>query len=206
MFSYYRYVEHCLLDFLYQQSLLPRTLFYAQGILSSQLPCGCCVTGWISASAIEMILYLVCLLQPCHLLCPKHAWCANTCICLVSCLLFYSQPFLMYAFSSWRCASLAVASCISCIGVHTGRSTDFCIALIFTVGPHISLSLFSLWLCCGSQSAMNSSGPALYGMHTMYWCMHRMMHYMCCDNIATYLPIIATNGSWSVMKGTWYAK
>ena len=68
---------------------------------------------------------------------------------------------MIYGFSSCRCASLAVTSYISHFDVHTGRSTTVSVVFMFMFKPLISLSLFSLWLCHDSQSAMNSSWPGL---------------------------------------------
>ena len=107
-----------------------------------------------------------------------------------------SQPFRIYAFSSCRCASLDVTSCISHIDVHTGKSTAVSVTLMSMLRPHISLSLFSSWLCHDSQSAVNSLGPGLYSMNTLCWYMFRIV---CCRDIATSLPNIATNGLRSTM-------
>ena len=87
------------------------------------------------------------------------------------------QSSMIYAFSFYRCASLGVISCISCIDIHTGRSMAVSIALIFMLRPCIYLSLLSSWLFHDSQSGMNSSGPGLYNIHTLYLFMCRIM---CC--------------------------
>ena len=94
--------------------------------------------------------------------------CGQSCIC---------------AFSSCRCASSTVASCILHIDVHTGRSTAVSIALMFMLRPLTSSTLFSLQLCHDSQSIMNSSGPGLYSIHTLYWYMCRIMCYSHCYNV-----------------------
>ena len=69
---------------------------------------------------------------------------------------------MIHDFSSCGCKSFPVTSCISHIDVHIGRSTAVSTTLILMLRPHISLSLFSLWLCHDSQSAMNSLGPGMY--------------------------------------------
>ena len=51
---------------------------------------------------------------------------------------------MIYVLSSFRCAALAVASCISHIDVHTGRFTVVLIVLIFMLRPSIFLSVFSV--------------------------------------------------------------
>ena len=131
---------------------------------------------------------------------------ANSCLMgqyfCMSCATSYvlcGKPCMTYNSSSCVCASLAVASHISHIDVHTGRSTAVLIVLMSMLRLHISLSSFSSWLCHDNKSAINSPGPGLYSMCTLYWCMHRIMHCMHCDNDATSLPIIDTNGLWSVM-------
>ena len=70
-----------------------------------------------------------------------------------------SQQCMIYGMKSCRCASWAVASCMSCMGVHTGRSTVVLIVLTFKLRPCIPLSLFSSWLQQDNQSAIYSSGP-----------------------------------------------
>ena len=52
---------------------------------------------------------------------------------------------MIYALSSCRCASLVVASCISHMDVHTGRSIVVLIVLTFMLRPPY-FSLSSLWL------------------------------------------------------------
>ena len=95
--------------------------------------------------------------------------------------LFCGQPFLIYAISSYRCTSLTVTYCTSCIDVHTGSSIAVSIPLLFILKTHTSLSSFSSWLCYDSQSAMNSSRLGLYSMHTLYWFMHRIIHCRHCE-------------------------
>ena len=165
MFLYSSQVEHCLTAFIYQHSYLSKTQIHMQAVLSSQFPCSCCVAVSISASAVQMVLLLTCLLQPYHgQLMPQG------CILCMSCAMSFlcGQPFMIYVFSFCRCTSLVVTSCISHIDLHTGRPTDVSIMLMFMLRSHISLSLFPSWLCHDSQSAMNNSGHGLSSMHTLY--------------------------------------
>ena len=94
-----------------------------------------------------------------------------------------SQLCMIYALRSCRCASLAVAFCISFMDVHTGRSAAVLIVLTFMLRPPISLCF-------------------LHG----YWCISRIMHFRHYDSVATSLPIIVANGVWSVMTYTSHAK
>ena len=128
---------------------------------------------------------------------------ANSCLMgqyfCMSCVMssfFCGQSFMIHGFSCCRCVSLAVTSYIMCIDVHTDMSSAVSITLMFMLRHHISLSLFSSWLCHDSQSALNSPGLCLYSIHTLYWYMCRIMHCRCCDNVATSLCIIATNSLW----------
>ena len=84
--------------------------------------------------------------------------------CVTSSFL-YSQPYMIHSLSFCRCASLTVASCIYHMVVNTGRSAVVLIVLTYMLRPHISLSLFSAWLCHNNQFAINSSGPNLYCLH-----------------------------------------
>ena len=67
---------------------------------------------------------------------------------------------MIYAFSSCRHTSFSVTSSISCIDVHTDKSTGIPTPLAFILRPHVSLSLFCSWLCHDSQSAMNTQDLA----------------------------------------------
>ena len=72
-------VGQCFIVFsiLYQYSCLPSTWIHIQTTFSSQFLHGCCASGSISASSIENILLLFCLLWPHYLLWPIHVWWAN---------------------------------------------------------------------------------------------------------------------------------
>ena len=101
------------------------------------------------------------------------------------------QPLMIYTFSSYRWTFLAFVSCILQPGVHTCRSTAVLIPLTFMLSPCISLSLISSHLSHDIQSTMNSSGPGLYSMYNLYWCMNIIINCRHCDNIATSFSTIA---------------
>ena len=132
----------------------------------SQFPCGLCAAGLISASTIQMLLF-ICLLWLHLLTCQLMS---NQLLYLKALHLVFlsSQPCMIIALSAYRFPSLVVASCISCIDMHTGRSIVVLILLTFMLRPDISLSSLPSWLWHDNQSATNSSVPGLYSMHTMY--------------------------------------
>ena len=162
---------------------------HALVFLSSQFSCFCYVavsTVSISAPAIEMILLFSCLLQPCHLSRATHA---NTFVCLVPHHLFCVASPLWYMPLVHVGVHLLLLLLAYYIDVHIGRSTAVSIMLTFMLRPHISSSLFSSWLWHDNQSAINNSGPGLNSIHTPYWCMHRVIHCRCWDNVATFYPL-----------------
>ena len=112
---------------------------------------------------------------------------------------FCSQPYRIYALSSCRCASWAIASHIFCMDMYPDMSSVVLIVFIFMLKSHISLSLFSSLLLHDDQSATNSREPGLYSMCTMQLCVCRIMHHRHCDSAVTFLPIITTSCFWSVM-------
>ena len=73
---------------------------------------------------------------------------------------------------------------------------------ILTFMPGISWSQFSMWLCQSSQSAVYSSGPGLYRICTLCWCICSMMCCSCCENVTTSLLIMVTSALWSVLTHT----
>ena len=114
---------------------------------------------------------------------------------LMSCaswFLLLGHPCMAYSIRCWRCWSWDVASCTPCIVIHFGMLVIDCIALILVYMPVISSSLFLPWLCLDSQSAMNRSGPGLYIILTLYWC-------ILCDNVPTSFLKMATSGLWSMI-------
>ena len=68
------------------------------------------------------------------------------------------------------------------------------------------LVLFSAWLWWDYQSAIYNSGPGLFKMCMLYWCMCSIVHCNHWDNIAMSLLTIATNGLCSVVTYTSLAK
>ena len=99
--------------------------------------------------------------------------------------LLSGQPEIIIPFSCCRWLSSDDACCISAIHTHSGISVTVCIASTFISMPLIGLSFPSVWLCLNSQSAMKISGPGLYMIWTLYWCIFNGMCCMCCDNVAT---------------------
>ena len=103
---------------------------------------------------------------------------------LMSCgswLLLSGHFYMTYAMRCRRCWSWDVASCSSCVVIHSGLFVVDCTALIFIHKTAISLSLFSLWFCLDIQSAINRSGPGLYMILTLYWCILNRIHWSLCD-------------------------
>ena len=69
------------------------------------------------------------------------------------------------------------------IAMQFGMSVSVSIALMLIFIPSISSSLFTLWFCLDSQSAMNRSGPGLKIIFTLYWWILISMHCNLCDNV-----------------------
>ena len=67
--------------------------------------------------------------------------------------------------------------------MHSGMFIVVYMELMFTCIPGLSLSLFSLWFCLESQSAMKRSGPGLYIILPLYWCILRRIH---CSHVYTH--------------------
>ena len=83
--------------------------------------------------------------------------------------------------------------------MQSGMFVVVCMTSIFNCMPGISASLFSVWFCLESQSAMNRSGPGLYLILTLYWCILSSLHCILCDNGATSFLKIATSSLWPVI-------
>ena len=110
---------------------------------------------------------------------------------------------LWHSMRCWRCWSGDVASCSSCIVMHSGMLEVDCIALILICMPVISSSLFSQWFCLDNQSAMKRSGPGLYMILTLYWCIPSRICCSLCVNVTT--SFFFENGSeWFVMHDNTY--
>ena len=206
MFWYYRQVEQCLAIFSLSAFRFTKYTNSCTSNHFSLFPCSCFVAVSISASAIEMMLLLTCLSWLWHLSWPNHVQWTNIFVCLSTYLFCADSPAWYMPLALADVYPFSVPSCIFHIDEHIGRSNAVSIALTLMLRPHISLSLFSSWLCHDSQSAMNSLRPGLYSMHTLYQCLCRIMHCGCCDHVATSLPIMDTNGLWYVMTCTSFAK
>ena len=129
------------------------------------------------------------------------------CFILCSTLSFMcGQLCIVYDFSFCRFAFSQVAVGIFSVDVHTGIFTDVLIAYMFMLMPVISWFFFSVWLFQHSQSAMYSSEPCLYMMHTQYYWMCIKMHHSHWNSMTTSLLIIADCGLWSVLVHTFSVK
>ena len=114
--------------------------------------------------------------------------------------LFSGHPLKICSFSCCKWLSSDAAHCSSCIIMHSGMFIVVCMVLMCTCIPGISLSLFSLWFCLETQSAMKRSGPGLYIILTLYWLILRRIHYSLCDSVTTSFVNIVTSGLWSVIS------
>ena len=103
-------------------------------------------------------------------------------------------------------SSCDVACCNCCIVMQSGMFVVICLVSIFNCMPGISASLFSVWFCLESQSVMNRSGPGLYMILTLYWCILSRIHCILWGNVAVSFLKIATSGLWSVIILTSVAK
>ena len=84
---------------------------------------------------------------------------------------------------SLRHSTCDVASCSSCIVMQYGKSVIACMALKLNHMSGISVFFFSFLICLESQSTTNKSGPGLYTILTMYWCILRRIHCSLSDNV-----------------------
>ena len=101
------------------------------------------------------------------------------------------QPHVMYPSSYCRYSSCSVACCISCIDMFSGIS----LALYITSMLHLHTNYFTVLvlfiiLSC-NQSDMNMSGPGLFIILILYWC-------LCKTGAISFLKII-TSGKWFVI-------
>ena len=97
-----------------------------------------------------------------NLVCKCPAWSDA-----LFCLIFVGWPSpMMYTF---MCMSFCVASCMSYTHMQVGMSVVVLIVCMLGSMPAISLSLFSVWFCLNSQSAVYRSWPCLYSMNILYW-------------------------------------
>ena len=110
-----------------------------------------------------------------------------------------SQPYMIYTMRSCKCASWFVAFCMSCMDVHTGRFINVLIVLTFMLRLYISVFVF-LNGCDGITSLQYIAQTLVYivCVHCIGVCIK-----LCTTGIVLvsphFLPIIITNGLWSVM-------
>ena len=120
--------------------------------------------------------------------------------------LFSCHLLMICSFSSYNRLSCDVSCCSLHIIMHSGMFVVVFTVLVFTCVTVISSSLFSLWFCPDSQSALKRSGPGLYIILALYWCILRRVHCSLCNNIATPFMNIATHDLWSVSIFTSFLK
>ena len=82
--------------------------------------------------------------------------------------LFSGQPAIRKHFSHCKYSSFVVSCCICWFDIQSGTYIYVCTALTPTSILPIASSLFSLWLCQDSQSAIKISGPGLHSIQTLY--------------------------------------
>ena len=80
------------------------------------------------------------------------------------------QPCIIYAFRFCRWVSSHVTTCMSSVEVHIGKFHGVMMALTFMLILVMSWSLLSVWLFWDSWSTMCKSGPGLYMICTLHWC------------------------------------
>ena len=120
--------------------------------------------------------------------------------------LLSDHSYMIYSMSCLRCWSWDVASFSLLNVMHSGTLIINCMALMLICMPLISLSLFSLWFCLGSQSAMNKSGLGLYMILTLYWCILNRIHRSLCNSVTTSFWNMMMNDLWSMVVLTSLAK
>ena len=149
--------------------------------------CAFSTSGIIACLSFMMILSITAMpsLHDQYILMSSRTW-----------SLISSHPVMMYPLSCCKCSSWLVTCCICVIDLHSGMFID---VSTLTSMPCISSSLFSIWLCLDSQSAIKSSGPGLHIILTQYWCIYRRMCWIHCDRVAMSFLNIATRDLWSVI-------
>ena len=121
--------------------------------------------------------------QYCLLLCsPSSFLCGHPCI--------------LYAISTASVYPCMITSCMSWRGVHIGMFTEVLMALPAILIHAIFWSLIFVWLLWHSQSIFYKSGPGLYIMKTLYFCIHSILHHNLWDSVAISFLKIVTNGLW----------
>ena len=174
-------------------------------VSSFWLPCDHYVVGSMPVSLIlGIMICLLLVLFPQLLLC--HLWMSKMTLFLVIlhfCCLAIPLCYVVWCFVGghfWLVPDVfLVKSCsLECLLL--------CITLMFIFMPSISSSLFSLWFCLDSQSAMKRSGSDLYIVLTLCWWILSGMHCNLWDSIAKSLLKFLTKGFWSVIILTSLAK
>ena len=94
---------------------------------------------------------------------------------------FLMACLLCCTLSCWIWVSFSVISYMLCIDMLVGMPVDVQMAFMLIFMPVISSSFFSVCSCLGSQSAMNRSGPHLYIMPILCWCILNSMNCTPCD-------------------------
>ena len=87
-------------------------------------------------------------------------------------------------FEAWKVLMLWCCLLYLHIFMQSGMLVVVCMVSIFNCIPGISASLFSLWFCLDSQSAINRPGPDLCMILALYWCILSRIHCILCDSIA----------------------
>ena len=125
----------------------------------------------------------------------KCVWWANICVCLVphpfswvvSCVWY--MPWAFASVHVWLLFIVYLLLMYTLAGLLL-----YFIVLTFLLRTCIFSIFFSSLLSHDDPSAVNSLEP---GLHSIV--MHRIIDCRHCDNVATSLPIIATNGLWHLL-------
>ena len=92
----------------------------------------------------------------------------NTLMSWCTCSLLSGQAAMINPFHFCKYLSCAVTCCICWTNMHSWTFIDTCIASTLTSIQCIADSLFSLWFCLDSQSAIKIFSPSLYNILTLY--------------------------------------
>ena len=88
---------------------------------------------------------------------------------------------------------------MSHIDMHSGISVVLFTSSMFIFMPGILLPQLSLWFCLCNQSAMKRSGPGLYSILTLYWCILSSVHWSPYNSVAASfwrLPLMVCDQWW----------
>ena len=163
---FYKFYAH------FPLSIAPVVVWWSYGLIYVQLP----------AKLLLIIIFLPFITMPSIIV--NSFFIGQYCLMPLSTTSFLcDQSCIIYDFSSWRYASSYVAVSMSCMDMQTGLFTDILMTFTLTLFSWISISSFSSWLFYDGQAVMSESGPGLYMMYILYWCIHGRMHCNCCDSI-----------------------